>query len=398
MTDKLSSLALDHDSFISLHAQLHNRLRRLIVSGQWQYGEQVPSETQLAKHLNISRTTVRIALQSGEVEGLIERVAGRGTFVSYVPEEENATRLIGYITRSFHNNIHRTLLTSIEAELRSAGCRVIFSSASNNADECAVLEQLMQENIDGLVLWPNANPTPQQKDLLRQYQLNDIPIVFVDRNVEGIEADFVTSDHIGGTTMLVNHLIELGHEHIAYLMANIPGLYPIEQRLKGYRQAMHAAGQVAQPALRPNSPHRRLFFETDIHELLSESHTEILDQLVELLRGAQPQPTAVVCVNDALAVLTMRALNRLGLKVPGDISVVGFDDISLAAHMPVPLTTIRQDAHVIGTTAAQMLVDRLDGLESAPRTETIPTRIQRRASTSVTPASRKQDVKSIYSK
>lgn len=86
MHSKLEKIRLDHNSYISLHVQLHNQLRRLIVSGCWQYGERIPTEAQLSRHLDISRTTVRIALQRIEVEGLIKRNAGRGTFVTWKPQ------------------------------------------------------------------------------------------------------------------------------------------------------------------------------------------------------------------------------------------------------------------------------------------------------------------------
>ena len=87
MHNKLEKIRLDHNSYISLHVQLHNQLRRLIVSGRWRYGERIPTEAQLSRHLDISRTTVRIALQRIEVEGLIKRNAGRGTFVTWQPQK-----------------------------------------------------------------------------------------------------------------------------------------------------------------------------------------------------------------------------------------------------------------------------------------------------------------------
>ena len=90
MPEKLDKIRLDHNSYISLHVQLHNQLRRLIVSGRWQFGERIPTEMQLARHLDISRTTVRIATQRLEVEGLIKRTAGRGTFVVDISRRTDA--------------------------------------------------------------------------------------------------------------------------------------------------------------------------------------------------------------------------------------------------------------------------------------------------------------------
>ena len=312
MTNKLSAISLDHDSYISLHIQLHNALRQLIVSGRWKYGERLPSEPQLAEHLNISRSTVRIALQKAEVEGLIKRAAGRGTFVSYQTDDRTDPRFIGYVTRSFHNEIHRVLLSSVETELRSEGYNVIFSNAVDNDEEVKILEQLLEDNISGLVLWANAKVTAGQRAILREYQSRNIPIVFIDRLVDTIHADFVGSDNFGGTYALVQHLIELGHQHIAYLRHSIDNLYPVDERYRGFRAAMDEHQLQSFDTWKINSPNQNEFFETDIFDLLDYKGSEINDQITQFIQASNPRPTAIVCVNDALAILDHPLLARHG--------------------------------------------------------------------------------------
>lgn len=382
MKTKLSAIKLDSDSYISLHIQLHNALRQLIISGRWQHGERIPSEPQLAKHLNISRSTVRIALQKAEVEGLIKRAAGRGTFVCYESERRSDTRFVGYVTRSFHNEIHRVLLSSVETELRSEGYNVIFSNAVNNDEEVKVLEQLLDDDIAGLILWANANVTEGQRAILGQYQDRNIPIVFIDRFVNDVPADYVGCDNFGGTYALMQHLIELGHQDIVFLKHNISNLFPIDERYRAFQAAIDEHKLAQHPIWKINSPHHDEFFETDIFQLLDDEDAALNTQIIDLIEKASPRPTAIVCVNDALAILTMRAIRSMGLNVPKDISVVGFDDISLAAYMDVPLTTASQNAHEIGQRAAEMLLERLDGVSEAARHEAIPTRLQIRMSTS----------------
>lgn len=381
MQSKLSAIRLDHDSYIALHVQLHNSLRQLIVSGRWQKGERIPSELQLAKHLNISRTTVRIAFQRAEVEGLITRAAGRGTYVSYEASARSNTRFIGYVTRSFHNEIHRILLSSVETELRHAGCNIIFSNARTHDDEVTVLEQLLSDEVSGLILWANAHASDGQRAILREYQAREIPVVFIDRRVDGIAGDYVGSDNFGGTYALMQHLIELGHRHIVYLTHSLTTLYPVEERYRGFRAVMTAHDLPAGALWTINSPHTNAFYETDLFQLLDDQSADIDTQIIQCIQQAYPRPTAVVCVNDALAILAMRAIRQMGLRIPQDISVVGFDDISLAAHMDVPLTTVSQDAHAIGERAAQTLLERLNGDPSPPTHHAVPTRLQIRMST-----------------
>ncbi len=381
MPEKLAKIRLDHNSYISLHVQLHNQLRRLIVSGRWQFGERVPTEMQLSRHLDISRTTVRIATQRLEVEGLIRRAAGRGTFVVYQRQEHGATRSIGYLTCSFHNEIHTNILSSAQTELRSAGYQVIFSNSRDRDDETRILRQLLDDEVAGLMLWANARPTAETLAILREYESRAIPIVFMDRPIDGVRADYVSSDNFAGSYDLVRHLIALGHRHIVQLMPNIEDLEPVNERRRGYAMALAEHGIYALEPWKISPPDRHEFHETDIYSLVGSQSRRIIQQVESFTGAAGPAPTAVVCVNDILAIIAISALRNMGYAVPGDVSVVGFDDISMASHIGVPLTTASQDAYELGKVASQMLLERLGGDESAPRHYTVPTQLRVRAST-----------------
>ncbi len=383
MRAKLEKIRLDHNSYISLHVQLHNQLRRLIVSGRWRDGERIPTETQLARHLDISRTTVRIALQRLEVEGMIKRAAGRGTFVAWQPQDQSNSRSIGYITHSFHNEIHSIMLSSAETELRSAGYQVIFSNATTLAEEAVILQQLLEENVAGLIVWASACPTAETLAALQEYQRRAIPIIFIDRIIEGIEADYVASDNFGGAYDLTSHLVALGHEHIVQLMPNINGLRPVEERHRGYVSAVNEHGLRAYAPWKIDPPERPEFHETDIYSLVGEKSQQIIDQVVRLMNTVEHKPTAIACINDILAIITISALQEIGIKVPNEVSVVGFDDISMASHIGVPLTTVSQNAYELGKLAAKILLERLEGGQSPPRCYTVPTRLRIRASTAV---------------
>ena len=381
MDDKLASIRLDHNSYISLHVQLHNQLRRLIVSGRWRHGERTPTEAMLSRHLDISRTTVRIALQRLEVEGMIRRAAGRGTFVSWQPQDPASSRSIGYIAHSFHNEIHSAMLSSAETELRSAGYQVIFSNATALADENLILQQLLEEHVAGLIIWSSACPTAETVATLQEYQRRAIPIVFIDRLIDGIRADYVASDNFGGAYDITSHLVALGHEHIVQLMPNISGLRPVEERHRGYVAAALEGGLAAFAPWKINPPERPEFHETDIYSLVGEKSQQIIDQVVRLMDSVETMPTAIACINDILAIITISALREIGISVPQDVSVVGFDDISLASHIGVPLTTVSQNAYEMGKSASKLLLQRLGGEKSPPRCYTVPTRLRIRQST-----------------
>lgn len=381
MPEKLDKIRLDHNSYISLHVQLHNQLRRLIVSGRWQFGDRIPTEMQLSRHLDISRTTVRIATQRLEVEGLIKRSAGRGTFVIYQAQEHAANRTIGYLTCSFHNEIHTNILSSAQTELRSAGYQVIFSNSRDREDEARILQQLLDEEVAGLMLWANAKPTEETASILAEYERRGIPIVFMDRPIEGIRADYVASDNFGGSYDLVKLLIELGHRHIVQLMPNFDDLLPVNERRRGYRTAMEEHGILVHAPWRISPPDRHEFHETDIYSLVGAQSRQIVQQLQNLADADGPMPTAIVCINDILAIITINALRNMGYGVPDDVSVVGFDDICMASYIGVPLTTASQDAYELGKVASKMLLERLGGGDIEPRSYSVPTQLRVRSST-----------------
>ena len=382
MHDKLAKIRLDHNSYISLHVQLHNQLRRLIVSGRWRFGERIPTEMQLSRHLDISRTTVRIATQRLEVESLIKRSAGRGTFVTYQAQEQSANRSIGYLTCSFHNEIHTNILSSAQTELRSAGYQVIFSNSRDRDDESRILQQLLDDEVAGLLLWANAEPTEETVAILAEYESREIPLVFVDRPIDGIRADYVASDNYGGSYELVRYLIELGHRHIVQLMPNFDDLLPVNERRRGYVTALEERDILACAPWKISPPNRHEFHETDIYSLVGSQSRQIIQQLEILAEAEGPMPTAIVCINDILAIITINALRNMGYRVPADVSVVGFDDICMASYIGVPLTTASQDAYELGKAASRMLLERLSGGGSPPRSFTVPTKLRIRASAS----------------
>jgi len=114
-----------------------------------------------------------------------------------------------------------------------------------------------------------------------------------------------------------------------------------------------------------------------------DSKSRELQQIKNYMLGARPRPTAIFATNDYLAVLATRAMKLLNLSIPDAISVAGFDDIDLAAHLDVPLTTVAQDRFALGKRAAQLLIERLEGYSAPMTCEIIPTGLRIRSSTGI---------------
>ena len=272
------------------------------------------------------------------------------------------------------------MLNSAQTELRSAGYQVIFSNSRDRDDEARILQQLLDDEVAGLMLWANAEPTDETVSVLGEYERRAVPIVFLDRTINGIRADYVASDNFSGSFELVRHLVELGHRHIVVLMPSIDNLHPVNDRRRGYTTALEEHGIVVHEPWRISPPGRHEFHETDIYSLVGSQSRQIIQQVERFTDGAGPMPTAIVCINDILAIIAISALRNMGYAVPEDVSVVGFDDISMASHIGVPLTTVSQDAYELGKVASHLLLERLDGGDFPPRRYTVPTQLRVRAS------------------
>lgn len=377
--NKISDLSVTHESFVSLHAQLHNRLRQLILSGRWPHGSRIPSENQLVDHLNISRSTVRLALQHAEVEGLIERIPGRGTFVAYQPAEATTSRLIAFVITNWDSELQQLILNGTEDEAKAAGYRIIFCTTSNNRDELEILKGLQDDGIAGAILWTNPDFELSSIQNAQNYSLFKFPIVLVDRTIDGMNYDCVTSDNYGGASAVVQHFVDLGHRNIVFVTHRGDSLWTVAERYRAYRDVVQAAGLTAHTPWYVGEK----YHETNAHDVLrawGDPNHHLVQQIIHYLNTTNPQPTAVFVVNDYVAIATSRAIKFAGLRIPDDISIAGFDDTDLSVYLEVPLTTVAQDNFEIGRRAARRLFERIRGLDGEATMEFVPTQLRVRMS------------------
>lgn len=372
---------ISHKSVIPLHEQLHNQLRQLILSGRWPPEHRIPSETELQRQLKISRSTIRQALGNAEIEGLIERVPGKGTFVAHPHSRNSTNRLIAFVVFDFDRPIQRRLLSGAESAAQVAGYRIIFSNSNSNIDEeKRILAQLQRDGVAGVLLWPSADSS-KPEHLAEKSQGNFPPVTMMDRTFEGVAWDFVGSDNYGGTLTAMQHLIELGHQRVVFLSCPILELLPIAERYQAYRDALHRAD------FQPYSPWlvgraNQEISSTNALQAYCAADDPIVREIVNYVSTSNEPPTAVFAANDNMALLSLKAASVLGMRVPEDLSVVGFDDMAMASYLATPLTSVAQDSFAIGKRAAEMLIERIEGwYVGEPRSERMATQLRPRAST-----------------
>jgi len=224
------------------------------------------------------------------------------------------------------------------------------------------------------------NASKQQNLMI--YQQLQVPIVLIDRHILGFECDYVTSDNYGGAQALMQHLVEMGHQRIVFLSHPEIQLPPVMERYRAYRDVLHEAGLIVYDPWLIGEPGKEISASYAFRSSVDQKSPE-LQQIKNSMLQADPRPTAIFALNDYVAVLAMRAMKLLNLRVPDMVSIAGFDDTDIALHLEVPLTTVAQDPLVIGKRAAHLLINRLEGYAGPTNCEFIPTQLRVRSSTSV---------------
>ncbi len=306
----------------------------------------------IAKKAKVAPSTVSRALQDhprigAKTKQLIQALAKE---MDYVPSTvaksliANRTWTIGMVLATIDDPFMGRVVEGVEQIAIEAGFNVFLSTSQNNRErELAIIDVLQQRRVDGIIVIAS-----HLFDRYARYvDRSKVPIIVINEQDPGKTIHFVTVDDVQGACLAVEHLIALGHRRIGYV-SNINRPKSNQHRLKGHQDALAAAGIAFDPAL--------IFTSNDIEDNAKRGEVS-LEPL--LAAGA----TAVFCYNDTTAIGVLAACYKRGIVVPDNLSVIGFDDIDMAAYTIPPLTTIRQPRFELGQRAMQMMLDLLDGQE-----------------------------------
>ncbi len=273
------------------------------------------------------------------------------------------TNVIGILVTEFEP-FSAELLQGISSAATGTGYELLAYAGLVGAEtqpgwERRSLSRLGGTLIDGAIV---VTPTTLMSKL-------SIPVISIDPHTgpEGHAA--IDSDNVGGARAATEHLIGLGHRRIAHVRGRT-GLASAELRERGYRQALDEAGIPFDPAL----------------VQVGGYQTALTTDAAFRLLTTRDRPTAVFAANDSSAIGVLEVAHRLGLRVPDDLSVVGFDDIPQAANAKPPLTTVAQPLHDLGARALELLLQLLDG-KAIPQHVQLPATLVVRASTGPVPTS-----------
>lgn len=255
---------------------------------------------------------------------------------------------VGIVLPDISNPFSAELVAGMKEIFDQAGYTAFLTTAGRGVEqERAGMQALVDHRVDGLVVATRGTRIGDSvvKDLSRQ----GIPIVTIGRPVAQAQVDCITANHWQGAFDAVTHLIELGHRRIGFIGISPEDAHTL-RRHQGYKAALEGAGiepmdrYTVGPAIAPA-------FATQ------EDGYAGMMQLARMKRA----PTAVFARNDFAAIGALRAAHALGLDVPGQMAIAGFDNIPLAAYTTPPLTTVQQPIAEQGRMAARLLLDRIEG-------------------------------------
>lgn len=278
-----------------------------------------------------------------------ERVEAAISELDYVPNHlargltQRKTGSFGLIVPDIVDPFFTLVLRGVEDVARRADYRVILCNTDGDvAREGAYLDDMIAHRVEGLLIAPVSDDSRRNLRLLTQRRT---PFVLIDRSIPELECDVVQGDSVGGARRLVEHLLGLGHRRIAHITES-PRVSTARDRLRGYREALAAAG---------------LPFDPDLVVEAPAANTGGGYEATLNLLTRPTEPTAIFAVNNLVAVGAVQALRERGRAVPADTALVCFDDITLASLLVPFLTVMAQPAETFGTLAAHLLLERING-------------------------------------
>lgn len=336
------------------HELIASELEKAVRSGVYRPGDFLPAERVIAEQFSASRPTVRKALAHLVEDGLLANHPGLGTSVRAVRTENNRDdwKVIGLLIPNFENHFFIEVAEAVEYTALQRGYQVLLCNTRHDTGIQEIhLKHLARQRVDGVIFVHDPyTPFPKSSALLKSA---GIPYVGLFSSPSTADCDSVLLDDDGGVIEAMRYLFSLGHRHIAFCKA-VAGdrMHPREA---AYRQFLSDNGLELPPHFLVDSP--------------SGSKSDQRD-LMHFVFNTEPAPTAIFAGNDQTALLCMKELAKMGKRIPGDVSVVGFDNLRFTEYLPIPLTTVDQPKREMGRRAVEMLLERIElGLTPEPRME-----------------------------
>lgn len=337
-------------------------LRQRIADGTYPIDTKLPSERSLAEEFKVSRVTIRKSLGSLKDDGMIARRPGLGNIIAATePVVPEVPPNIGFVVQHLSNPYYSAFATALEEVLRAHDLNMILAGTGQNPDEeLRCLQRMGDLQVRGVLLCvPDRLHHP---DAMKSLMSQQLPVVVIGGRQAGVALDTVDSDNRSGMAAAIDHLLELGHSSIGFLSAMAFGRTDVRMELTS--ELLLARGVDPGPVVSVDTP--------DL-----AGGRRALDRMLE----EKHRPTAVLCTNDITAIGAVQRAFELGVSIPEEFSIVGYDDIPMASMATVPLTTVAVPLDELAELAFERLSARAAGYVGRPIHLAVEPRLVPRAST-----------------
>ena len=327
------------DTTIPKYVLVEDHIRQQIK--QRKITDKLPGERVLAKELGYSYMTIRKAIENLVNEGVLYKVPTKGTFVADRKQQKAKTGTIGYfldhrIAGGLSSPYYSMIFNALEKETSRSGYSLTYFSDNDPGNLQKIFKKL-----DGVI----ASCFPRVEPLIQEIK-EQVPIVAIDNSAADKTIPSVIIDNFSAMITVIDHLYALGHERIGF-MTGLEDSDVGKNRYAGYQGGLSKNGIDIDPELVFRGNYTFGSGVSGVDYFLSLEH----------------RPTAIVCANDSMALGTMNRLYQEDIRVPDEISVVGFDDIDIAGQIVPPLTTIKVPVDEIAERAFGMLKMLIEGKE-----------------------------------
>lgn len=314
----------------------------------------------VAKKAGVSKTTVSRII-NGHYEHVTEATKQRVLKVieelDYRPNalarglKQMKTNVIGIVLSNLQNPFWARVLEGVEDTCQSLGYNLMICNSNEDQKlEEEHIKALRMRQVDGIIV----NATTKNKCLFQSLVESKYPLVAINRKIEGMPVDMVVMDNVKGAAMAVEHLLRSGRKSVALFIYPPDGVSPRLERIEGYKQALAARG---------------IEHDSSLIQVVDEKKGEAKQAVKKFLLNS-PTVDAIFSTNNMMTLEILEGIKELGLTVPDDVALVGYDETVWSKHLDPPLTTVNQPAYEMGKLAAKRII-KLIKSKRKPKPKTV---------------------------
>jgi DNA-binding LacI/PurR family transcriptional regulator len=303
----------------------------------------------VAKKAGVSKSTVSRILNGNftqATEETKERVQQVIRELNYRPNpmarglKQMRTNIIGIVLSNLRNPFWSRVLEGVEDTCRLSGYSLmICNSNEESSRELELIEGLQMRQVDGIIV----NPTVNNKELFEEIVKTRYPLIVINRKIEGLAVDSVVVNNIKGARLAVNQFVKTGRRNMVAFVYEPCGISTWEDRITGFKEAL-------------NENNIELNDRTVVE--VKNENGRVKEAVIEYFNQS-PHANAVFSTNNMMTLEILEGIKELGLRVPDDIALIGYDETVWAKHLNPPLTTVQQPAYEMGTIAAKNLIQKI---------------------------------------